>query len=333
MNEEIEYAEMLEIPVSTVSVTEKRRKFRKNKGDLKEKLISKVNGKTSGAANASAKSGEANSYPSYSADFSPAENNGKAGDAAIAEAKNNDYAFDETALNQAYAHDFASGKSFPDGALTEESENFAPEGENEKYYSAFSTVTIENEREESENAAPIRRKYKTAGKIIAAEFAAACLLCATIFMTNVFLPQSGMNVFFRSLSQKEETPVRKNYSDFTLQSVVSDFAEVPLSVSETGVLSFRGKCRVYPAVDGTLAAITKNENGTYDIKISHTEDFYGMICGLNEVYYAEGDKVYANIPVGYTRGEEDVQVTMYSGEQMLTSFTVNEQNCLSWANS
>ena len=32
MNEEIEYAEMLEIPVSTVSVTEKRRKFRKNKG-------------------------------------------------------------------------------------------------------------------------------------------------------------------------------------------------------------------------------------------------------------------------------------------------------------
>ena len=41
MNEEIEYAEMLEIPVSTVSVTEKRRKFRKNKGDLKEKLISK----------------------------------------------------------------------------------------------------------------------------------------------------------------------------------------------------------------------------------------------------------------------------------------------------
>lgn len=332
MNEEIEYAEMLEIPVSTVSVTEKRRKFRKNKGDLKEKLISKVNGKTSGAANASAKSGEAYAYPAYSADFSPAENNKKAGDAAIAEAKNTDYAFDETALNRTYAQDFASGESFPD-ALTDESENFAPEGDNEKYYSAFSTVTIENEREESETAAPIKRKSKTAGKIIAAEFAAACLLCATIFMTNVFLPQSGMNVFFRSLSQKEETPVRKNYSDFTLQSVVSDFAEVPLSVSETGVLSFRGKCCVYPAVDGTLAAVTENENGTYDIKISHTEDFYGMICGLNEVYYAEGDKVYANIPVGYTRGEEDVQVTMYSGDQLLTSFTVNEQNCLSWVNS
>lgn len=45
MNEEIEYAEMLEIPVSTVSVTEKRGRLRKNKGDLKEKLISRVNKK------------------------------------------------------------------------------------------------------------------------------------------------------------------------------------------------------------------------------------------------------------------------------------------------
>ena len=35
MNEEIEYAAMLEIPVSTVSVTEKRRSLRKNKCDLK----------------------------------------------------------------------------------------------------------------------------------------------------------------------------------------------------------------------------------------------------------------------------------------------------------
>lgn len=330
MNEEIEYAEMLEIPVSTVSVTEKRRKFRKSKGDLKEKLISKVNGKTAGAANAPAKIGEAYSYPAYSADFSPAEINAKTADAP-AEEKTANYAADESYDNTA-AHGLAGDETAVSGAAFG-GDTFGAEGENEKYYSAFSTVTIENEREENENAAPVRRKSAASGRIIAAEFAAACILCATIFMTNVFLPQSGMNVFFRSLGQKEETPVKKNYTDFTLQSVVSDFAEVPLSVSETGVLSFRGKCCVYPAVDGSLAEITKNENGTYDIKISHTEDFYGMICGLNEVYYSEGDKVYANIPVGYTRGEEDVQVTMYSGDQMLTSFTVNDQNCLSWVNS
>lgn len=100
---------------------------------------------------------------------------------------------------------------------------------------------------------------------------------------------------------------------------MNDFAEVPLSVSETGVLTFKGKCCVYPAVDGTISAVTQNENGTYDVKISHTDDFYGIISGLNAVYYETGSAVYANIPVGYTRGESDVQVTMYAGGEMLTA--------------
>lgn len=45
MNEEIEYAEMLEIPVSTVNVVKKknRRVRGKNQPNLKERLISRVN--------------------------------------------------------------------------------------------------------------------------------------------------------------------------------------------------------------------------------------------------------------------------------------------------
>ena len=45
MNEEIEYAEMLEIPVSTVNVVKKknRRVRGKNAPNLKERLISRVN--------------------------------------------------------------------------------------------------------------------------------------------------------------------------------------------------------------------------------------------------------------------------------------------------
>lgn len=317
MNEEIEYAEMLEIPVSTVSVTEKRRKFRKNKGDLKEKLISKVNDKAAGAASAAGASGvaaigAAAEYPAYSADFSGA---GAASEVAAANAA-------------AAANETADEYSRP-------------------YYSEFNTVTIENDRgcngcDFSANgeytggayAAGQRKKSSFAGKFAAFEFAAACVLCATIFMTNVFLPKSGMNVFFRSLNQpKAEAPAVKKYSDFTLHGVVSDLAEVPLAVSETGILTFKGKCCVYPAVDGTLSEIIENENGTYDVKISHTDDFYGMISGLDTVYYETGEKVYANIPVGYTRGENDVQVTMYSGGEMLTSFAVDEENCLVWAES
>ena len=226
MNEEIEYAEMLEIPVSTVSVTEKRRKFRKNKGDLKEKLISKVNDRAAGAeAYKAAYTNADAAYPAYSSDLSGAA--------------------------ESAASETAAGASF------------AAEGAAEPYYSAFSTVTIGNDNrgENTENGAyeaGARKKGGFAGRFVAFEFAAACVLCATIFMTNVFLPKSGMNVFFRSLNQpKQEAPAAKKYSDFTLRSVVNDFAEVPLAVSETGVLTFKGKCCVYPAVDGTISAVTR----------------------------------------------------------------------------
>ena len=44
MNEEMEYAEMLEIPVSTVNVVRKKSKRKQSKG-LQESLISQVNEK------------------------------------------------------------------------------------------------------------------------------------------------------------------------------------------------------------------------------------------------------------------------------------------------
>ena len=193
MNEEIEYAEMLEIPVSTVSVTEKRRKFRKNKGDLKEKLISKVNDKAAGAASAAgaAAIGAAAEYPAYSAAFSGA------GAASAVNASGTAGAASEVAAANAAT------------AANETAEEYS-----RPYYSEFNTVTIENDRgcngcDFSANgeysggayAAGQRKKSSFAGKFAAFEFAAACVLCATIFMTNVFLPKSGMNVFFRSLNQ------------------------------------------------------------------------------------------------------------------------------------
>ncbi len=345
MNEEIEYAEMLEIPVSTVSVTEKRRKFRKNKGDLKEKLISKVNDKAAVAASAAgaaaaAANGAGADYPAYSSDFSGAGANAgiNASENAGAGTANINANVAASVANAASEAAASAGAGINANAANDN-------GYTQPYYSEFNTVTIENDRGyNSYNynadgeypggayAAGQRKKGGFAGKFVAFEFAAACVLCATIFMTNVFLPKSGMNVFFRSLNQpKAEAPAVKKYSDFTLRSVVNDFAEVPLTVSDTGVLTFKGKCCVYPAIDGTLSEITKNENGTYDVKISHTDDFYGLISGLDTVYYETGEKVYANIPVGYTRGENDVQVTMYSGGEMITSFAVDEENCLVWA--
>ena len=45
MNDTIDYAEMLEIPVNTLNVTKKRSKKRREEEDLKERVLDSVNEK------------------------------------------------------------------------------------------------------------------------------------------------------------------------------------------------------------------------------------------------------------------------------------------------
>ena len=123
------------------------------------------------------------------------------------------------------------------------------------------------------------------------------------------------------------------YSDFTLTGVGSELSDAEITVSPTGVLTFTDECCVYPAVDGKISEVTKNSDGTYDVKISHTNSFYGVIGGLDYVYYAVGDKVYSNVPVGFSKGETAVRVTMYSNDELLNCYTVDSENCLTWVNS
>ena len=132
---------------------------------------------------------------------------------------------------------------------------------------------------------------------------------------------------------EEEQADNRIYSDFTLASVVSELSDAEITVSPAGVLSFTDECCVYPAVDGKVAEVTKNASGTYDVKISHTDSFYGIISGLDYVYYTVGDKVYSNVPVGYSKGESAVQVTMYSGDELLNCYAVDDENCLTWIES
>ena len=87
---------------------------------------------------------------------------------------------------------------------------------------------------------------------------------------------------------------------------------------------------MYPAADGTVAEVSQEADGTYRIKIAHSSTFTGVIGGLDQVYYAVGDEVKSNVPVGYSAGETEVQVTMYSGGELLNCFEVTEENCLAW---
>ncbi len=315
MNEEIEYAEMLEIPVSTVNVVRKNRKKKKaqehafsqtpplsqhefphKKGDLKDSLIARVNEKM-----------EEETTP-LSTEALPAPTEQTDGKLDFNDVPDR---IDTVRLYSA-----------------EDTENFGSE--------LFSTNSQEGDIFENEGGRYAlnykKRTPKAVQRILKAEFAAACVLCGAIFLTNAFVPKSAINTFFRALATTpavEETDNRL-YSDFTLSPIVSELSDAELTLSATGILSFTDDCCVYPAADGNVLSVTQQADGSYTMRLEHSDSFTATISGLDHVYYGVGEDVKANVPLGYSLGEKEVQVTMYSGETLLNCLQITETNGLAW---
>lgn len=249
MNQEVDYAEMLEIPVSTVNVV-KRGKKRSGR-DLREKFIKRVN-----------------------ADIEKSEE--------------------------------ADGEEKP---------------------------KPEEPAREAESAVIEGRPPEKYPKILIAEFACAGLLCAAIFVTNIFMSDSAINKFIASATGTDGATAvasdTRTYSDFSLSPVVSERADVKMDISSSGVLSFTGECCVYPACDGTVLSVTETD-GIYSVSLSHSDSFESVISGLANVYYAEGESVKSNVPIGYSDGASAVSVMLYSDDALLNCYTLDDENCLVW---
>ena len=242
MNEELDYAEMLEIPVSTVNVVKKKsifkRKAAKNQPqpqeDLKERVVESVNERVG-----------------------------------------------------AYVY----------------SEDLSDPPKPEKR-SKTATVT-RNDR---------------ASKIIFTEAVVVALIAIAIFVTNLLLPNTVINTFLSSFSATtEEEPA---YTEFTLSSVVGNFSDAEVSVSDSGVLSFTAEGSVYPICNGTVSSVSE-KNGLYTVEIAHTSTFKSVITGLTNVYSAVGTKVRSNIPVAYSNGDSEVRVTMYDKDAVLNCYSLS----------
>lgn len=249
MEQGLEYAQMLEIPVSTVSVVKKKSLFgRKSKraDDLKDRVVENVNERLGGAT------------------------------------------------PTAEGVDALSGGEYnPNGFV-----------------------------ETEDLTAPVKPKKKlgAAGKIIIAETAAACLLAAGIFLTNVFVPNTAINTFVGGLTAVKQSEAA--YNSFKLTSVVSELSDADVAVTDDGVIHFTEKAAVYPVCDGEVASVTETDS-LYTVKIAHTSKFTSVITGLNTVYAAAGDEVKANLPFAYSNGENEVQVSMYDGDTLLNCYTLS----------
>ena len=310
MNEEIEYAEMLEIPVSTVNVVRKNRRRKKTTEEasqptapatadvpFKDTVIAQVNDRLE---EAQPPAPQENTDPllqdeQMPLDFDPIP--------------------DRIDTVRLYASEGKSSRRKKNKLFPQE---YAFENKNEGGMYEINRET---------------RSQKAARIALGAEFAVACVLCGAIFFTNIFMPSSAINTFFRAMSNPSENAAQTDtrpYSEFELSPVVSELSDAELNLSETGVLSFTDECCVYPAADGTVSDVTKTEEGVYTVKISHSDSFTGVIQGLDYVYYEVGDEVKSNVPVGFSKGEREVQVTMYSAGELLNCFRLTEENCLAW---
>lgn len=304
MNEEIEYAEMLEIPVSTVNVVHKKSaKSRKQKlapipPDLKDSVIAKVNDKLLQDQNPQALE----------------ENEGTL---------NFDGVPDRIDTVRLYSE---SEHAVKRRDLRLSPEDFELENQEENLENYESTYAP------SYDYRPETKAEKRTRIILTAEFAAACALCGAIFLTNVFMPGSAINTFFRALGEPKQTETvdARTYADFSLSPIVSELSDAEITVSPAGIVSFTDECHVYPVANGKITDVTQNTDGKYTVKISHSDSFSGVIGGLDTVYYAVGDEVKANIPLGFTGGETEVQVTMYQSGELLNCFELTEENCLAW---
>ena len=241
MNEELSYAEMLEIPVETVTVNRRERRRRAREEDLAEQVVDTVNSRVE--------------------------------------------------------EDPAYAQSTP----------------------------IERE------AQPEDRRSKLSRRVLWGEFIAVCALCATIFLTNIFVTDSAINTFVRGLWSGEETAAdTRTYEDFTLSPVVNQFTDAELAVSETGVLSFTAQCSVYAPCAGEVAAVNGDAENGYTVELRHSDTFSTVLSGLTNVYYAEGESVRTNVPLAYTDGTHPVRVTFYEDGSLLTCVSV-EGGTLAWS--
>lgn len=284
MNEKLQYAEMLEIPVNTCNITYKPTKKRLFKGktktleEVKDKVVKKVN---------------------------------------------------DTVETSVLDKEFAREKT-AEIALEKYEETDSPTSE----YSAENiAVQIQNEYEEKAQK-PIEKQVKRKFKlgVIGAQILVVCALVATIILTSVLIPNSGINTLFAGVfgvENQAESVIKdeREYSEFTAAIPVKNASQVTLA---DGVMSLNGNGSVYAPCKGTVSAVTTDANGKITLEIAHNNNFKTVLKGMDFAYFNEGETVLATIPVGYIE-EGGATACFYDKDgAVITDYTLGD-NGVVWA--
>lgn len=183
---------------------------------------------------------------------------------------------------------------------------------------------VEAENLSDPPAAQPRIKFKRdRGSIILfSEIAAVCVIAMAIFLTNIFMPTSAINTFISSFTNNSQPATEPTYSELKLSSVVSDFSDADVNISDNGIITFTTEGCVYPVCDGKISSVSV-QSDRYIVEIAHTSTFSSVITGLKDVYLSVGDKAQGNLPFAYTDGQNEVSVSLYDDGVLLNCFSLS----------
>ena len=272
MNEKLQYATMLEIPVNTCNVTfqpakKKRARVKKNQNPdaVKEKLLSKINAEK-----------------------------------------------EESAIVPAVAETVAEQNT------VEQEFHQQPLEKAEQYLGAKSVS------EKKWNIKSIKFS------VIGVQLVVIGILVATIFLTNAFYADSGINVFMRQVFGNQTTVEQvdlREYKEF--MPVIALDGDMTTDIAG-GVINFSGTGSVYAPCDGVISAVFKGEDGKFTLEIAHSQNFKTTLSGLDYAYAELDDKVFSNIPVGYFLGGEASMCFTLSDGTVISDYQLVD-NSVVWA--
>ena len=152
--------------------------------------------------------------------------------------------------------------------------------------------------------------------IVSVQVVAIFVLIVGIILTNIFWEDSGINNLMKSVFKEQGEVVDVSYTSFTA-NLPSKTDNVVL---DNGVMTISAGS-VYSPCDGVVESVT-DVDGLYTVTIKHSESFSTVISGLESVYVSLNEKVYSNIPLGYSKGE--TAVSMFDGDVILTSYVLSD---------
>ncbi len=181
----------------------------------------------------------------------------------------------------------------------------------------FSTANVNNDKKQ-------KKPFKLS--VVKVETVIICLLLATICLTSIFIPTSGINSFFNKRSKEVAVVDNRTFSDF---SPVFDFSKEEATFTG-GVVTVKKQGSIYAPCDGKVSSVTKGDDNLYTIEVAHSENFKTVISGLEYAYTEVGNTVYKTIPIGYVKDKE-ISVFFKDGENIIVTDDVISTCMTAWS--